>query len=86
MTNLQKAINIAVENGYNPKHIIEENPIVCTLTDFLFWQALGKGLRWGKSDLWENDENIPHWKLNAFSWFDSHLSEKSDEEFFGGLI
>ncbi len=91
MTYFSKALKIAVENGYKDHKETKYLLIVFKkqaeiLLDPDFWKCLGKGLGWGESELWENDKNIPHWKLQWLQLIDSLANGESIEEFFKKLI
>lgn len=90
---MNQAIKLAIEKGGYVADIgwqettyqgfNERNRIVL---DPEFWKALGKALGWGKSELWENDINIPHWKLHALRFFELKLTGGDEEKFWSDLL
>lgn len=54
--------------------------------DPTFWQALGKALGWGNSEILENAEPLPHWRLRAIGFFDLILTGQPTDKFWSELL
>lgn len=83
---MEKAIRLAIEKGGYSLGTADIFDYQIVLLDPLFWQALGKALKWGESELWENDKNIPHWKLHALNFFELKLTGGDEEKFWEELL
>jgi hypothetical protein len=92
---LEKACDLAIEKGWQPKlTVLHDYHDSITVTDPLFWQALGKALGWKKNRTFNHftygkfilQEYTPEWLHHALRYHELVLTGGSTEKFWKELL